>query len=111
MPVVVRTELAAGLPQTRGVKQVTPQDVAAEIVSALKVPRFDVFVPRSVGPLTAFAGLLPRPAREVLARALRVDRVLADVDVGARAAYELRAAHSRDLERGDETRALPDATG
>ena len=46
MPVVVQTELAAGLPQTRGVKQVTPEDVADEIVSALKVPRFDVFVPR-----------------------------------------------------------------
>ena len=28
MPVVVQTELAAGLPQTRGVKQVTPEDVA-----------------------------------------------------------------------------------
>jgi NADP-dependent 3-hydroxy acid dehydrogenase YdfG len=95
MPVVVRTELAAGLPQTRGVRQVTPQDVADEIVAALKVPRFDVFVPRSVGPLTAVAGVLPRRARELVARALKADRVLADVDRQARAGYELRAAGSQ----------------
>ena len=92
MPVIVQTELAAGLPQTRGVKHVTPEQVAGEIVAALKVPRFDVFVPRSVGPLTAFAGALPRGARELLARALRADRALVDVDRAARAGYELRAA-------------------
>ena len=95
MPVIVQTELAAGLPQTRGVKHVTPEQVAGEIVAALKVPRFDVFVPRSVGPLTAFAGALPRGARELLARALRADRALVDVDRAARAGYELRAAGAR----------------
>ena len=95
MPVIVRTDLAAGLPQTRGVKHVTPEQVAGEIVAALKVPRFDVYVPRAVGPLTAFAGVLPRGARELLARALRADRALMDVDRAARAAYELRAAGSQ----------------
>ena len=45
MPGVVNTELASGLPSARGVKNVEPEDVAAEIVSALEHPRFDVFVP------------------------------------------------------------------
>jgi len=107
MPVVVETELAAGLPQTRAVKHVTPEDVAEEIVGALKVPRFDVFVPRSVGPLTQAIGVLPRGGREFMARALKADRVLADADPSARAGYELRAARSEPgLEPGDEQRQL-----
>src|SRR3954447_10041581 len=94
MPVVVQTELAAGLPQTRGVKHVTPEDVAEEIVAALRVPRFDVYVPRAVGAINQVAGVLPRSAREMLARALRADRVLSDIDTSARAGYDLRAARS-----------------
>ena len=49
MPGVVATELSTGLQTTRGVKSITPEDVAGEIVGALKVPRFDVYVPRSAG--------------------------------------------------------------
>src|SRR5579875_1853308 len=41
MPVVVRTELGSGLPETRAFKPVTPEEVAAEIVDALALPRFD----------------------------------------------------------------------
>src|SRR5947209_5320630 len=36
MPVVVNTELGSGLPNTRGVKPVEPEDVAAAIVEALQ---------------------------------------------------------------------------
>src|SRR3954447_19904854 len=64
MPSIVRTELTAGLVEARGVKSVAAEDVAAEIVSALKVPRFDVFIPRSTGPLVAFGAAIPRRARE-----------------------------------------------
>ena len=111
MPVVVQTELAAGLPRTRGVKQVTPEDVADEIVSALKVPRFDVFVPRSVGALNQAIGVLPRSGRELMARALKADRVLSDFDRGARAGYELRAARSEPgLEPGGDQRQLSEQT-
>ena len=46
MPGVVNTELATGLQEARGVKNINPEDVADEIVDALKVPRFDVFVPK-----------------------------------------------------------------
>src|SRR3712207_8565668 len=46
MPGVVNTELAAGLQEARGVRNVNPEDVAEAIVEVLEVPRFDVFVPR-----------------------------------------------------------------
>ena len=94
MPVVVKTELASGLQETRGVKHVEPSDVANEIVSALQHQRFDVFVPRSVGTITKVMTLLPRGGREALSRAMKADRVLAQVDEGRRRAYELRASQS-----------------
>jgi NADP-dependent 3-hydroxy acid dehydrogenase YdfG len=107
MPVVVNTELASGLTETRGVKTVQPADVAAEIVSALQEARFAVFVPRSVAGITKVMNLLPRGGREGLSRALKADQVLMQIDQGKRAAYELRASHSDPaLEPGDPTRQL-----
>jgi len=107
MPVLVNTELAAGTEESRGVKRVEPEDVAAEIVSALERPRFDVFVPRSVGPISQVSALLPRRPREALGRALKVDKVLANADPAARRQYELRAAHSEPgLEPGAEVKQL-----
>ncbi len=107
MPVVVNTELASGLQNTRGVKLIQPEDVANEIVSALKEARFDVFVPRSVASITKVMNLLPRGGREGLSRALKADKVLAELDSGKRAAYELRASHSDPaLEAADEAKQL-----
>jgi NADP-dependent 3-hydroxy acid dehydrogenase YdfG len=107
MPVVVNTELASGLTETRGVKTVQPEDVAGEVVSALQEVRFDVFVPRSVAGITKVMNLLPRGGREGLSRALKADQVLMQIDQGKRAAYELRASQSDPaLESGDPTRQL-----
>ncbi|MDX6728103.1 MAG: hypothetical protein QOK49_2908, partial [Baekduia sp.] len=107
MPVVVNTELAAGLQETRGVKQIEPEDVATEIVSALQEARFDVFVPRSVAGITKVMSLLPRGGREALSRALKADQVLAHVDSGQRAAYDLRAASSDPgLDAGEQAKLL-----
>jgi NAD(P)-dependent dehydrogenase (short-subunit alcohol dehydrogenase family) len=93
MPSVVKTELATGLADSR-VKAVEPEDVAAEVVSALKKPRFDVFVPRSNGPLIQVTSPLPRTWREAIGRWIKADRSLLDADRSARAAYEARAAAS-----------------
>src|SRR3954469_21267107 len=49
MPSLVNTELAAGVPEARGVKNIEPEDVADAVVAALQVPRFDVFVPKVTG--------------------------------------------------------------
>lgn len=113
MPGVVNTELAAGLQEARGVKNVEPEDVAAEIVSALEHPRFDVYVPRVAGTITKVMGILPRGAREGIGRALRVDKVLAGADPAARRGYELRASRSEPgLEAGDEaSRQLTESAG
>jgi NADP-dependent 3-hydroxy acid dehydrogenase YdfG len=94
MPGVVNTELASGLQEARGIKNVNPQDVADEIVDALKVPRFDVYVPRTIGPINKVMGILPRGGREAIARALKADQVLTNIDHNARKGYEIRAAHS-----------------
>ena len=53
MPTVVNTELTSGVGQ-KLVKPVEAEDVANEIVDAMEVPRFDVFVPRANGVLFKF---------------------------------------------------------
>jgi NADP-dependent 3-hydroxy acid dehydrogenase YdfG len=106
MPGVVNTELAQGLHEARGVKNINPEDVAAGIVEALKQPRFDVYVPKSIGPISKVMNVLPRAGREAVVRALKADQVL-QVDPAARRAYELRAARSEPgLESGEAQREL-----
>lgn len=93
MPTIVNTELTSGVGQ-RWVKPVEAEDVANEIVDAMEVPRFDVFVPKANGALYKFLQLLPRGAREGLGRLMKVDKLMLEVDHGARRAYEERAAAS-----------------
>ena len=50
MPDIVKTELSAGLVETPAFKNSTREEVADAVVDALKFPRFDVFVPKSIGP-------------------------------------------------------------
>ena len=104
MPGIVNTELATGLVETRGFKVSKPDDVAELVVEALEFPRFDVWVPKSIGPTWASLQIVPRRAREAVARALKLDRALLDADRDARAAYEARAAASAPgAERERET--------
>jgi len=57
MPTVVNTELTSGVGQ-KMIKPVEASDVADEIVDALEVPRFDVWVPRANGGLFKVVALL-----------------------------------------------------
>ena len=93
MPSIVRTELTTGLADSR-VKAVEVDEVAREVVSALRRPRFDVFVPRSNGPLVQLTSPLPRRVREAIGRWLKADQALLKADHSARAGYEARAASS-----------------
>jgi NAD(P)-dependent dehydrogenase (short-subunit alcohol dehydrogenase family) len=104
MPALVNTELTAGVTAGRGVKKSEPEEVAAAIVDALREPRFDVFVPRSVGAINKFMGMLPRRARELVGRALEADKVMTRADMAGRAAYEQRIARSKaaQLEPADD---------
>ena len=101
MPVIVNTELAAGLGSTRFVKNVDAQDVANEIIDALKSPRFDVYVPRSNNALVRMTALMPRSAAEATSRFFKADKILVDVDDKARLAYQQRATSG--LASGDQT--------
>jgi NAD(P)-dependent dehydrogenase (short-subunit alcohol dehydrogenase family) len=94
MPTVVNTELTSGVGQ-KWVKPVEASEVADEIVAAMEVPRFDVFVPRANGAIYKVLGPLPRKWREAIGRAMGVDKLMIDVDHGARRAYEERAAASK----------------
>ena len=94
MPTVVNTELTSGVGQ-RWVKPVEAADVANEIVDALEVPRFDVFVPRANGVLYRIAGAAAaRSCARRSGRLMKVDKLMTEVDHGARHAYEERAAAS-----------------
>ena len=106
MPAVVNTELGSGLVESRGVRISEPEDVATEIVRALKFPKFDVYVPRGSGVLYQVSAALPRKAREGFARIMKADQVLAHADEQKRAAYEDRAARS---EPGLEPESVDDA--
>jgi NAD(P)-dependent dehydrogenase (short-subunit alcohol dehydrogenase family) len=103
MPGIVRTELSAGLHEARGVKSVSVEEVAKEVVSALKVPRFDVFVPRSTGAIVAVTSALPRRLREAIGRAIKADRVAVGTDGAMRTAYEVRAANSAPAAEHERT--------
>ncbi len=94
MPTIVNTELTAGVGQ-KWVKAVEATDVADAIVDALQVPRFDVYVPKANGALIRSAALMPRSAAEWVGRAMGTDKLMTEVDHGARRAYEERAAQSR----------------
>lgn len=95
MPTIVRTELAAGIEQTKLSSQVTPEQVAAAIVGVLQRPKLDVYVPGSLGRVNNVMRLFPRRAGEWLGRVSKTDQVLvASAHSPARKAYEQRAAAS-----------------
>jgi len=93
MPTVVNTELTAGVGQ-RLIRTVEAEDVADEIVDALEVPRFDVWVPRVNGAIFKVVSNLPRSMREGIGRLMKVDKLMTEVDHSARRRYEERAAAS-----------------
>jgi NAD(P)-dependent dehydrogenase (short-subunit alcohol dehydrogenase family) len=93
MPTVVNTDLTAGLDQ-KLIPKVEVEDVANEIVDALELGRFDVYVPRSNAVMTRLSALLPRRASEAIGRLMKADKLMFEVDHGARRAYEERAAKS-----------------
>ena len=103
MPAVVNTELGSGLTDTRGVKKLEPEEVAEAIVEAIETNRFDVWVPRSSAGIAVALNMVPRSGREFIARTMKADKVLAEVDDATRASYEERAACSTAESAEDST--------
>jgi NAD(P)-dependent dehydrogenase (short-subunit alcohol dehydrogenase family) len=93
MPAIVRTELTDGVKDHWLIKTSTPEQVAEAIVAALKKPRLDVYVPRSLNALNRSMALVPRRGQAWFLRATGADHLLADAAHSpAREAYERRAA-------------------
>jgi NAD(P)-dependent dehydrogenase (short-subunit alcohol dehydrogenase family) len=94
-PAIVRTELSAGFKDTRAVQPVAPEDVAAAVVDALRFPRPDVYVPRSMGTAVKAGALLPRRVADWVNKVLGGERAALDaIDSPARRDYEDRVAQS-----------------
>ena len=90
MPSFTQTELIAGTKGTRFVATIKPDDVAAAIATAVAEPRYDVYVPKSVGAIIKLVALLGRRIRDAIGRALGADRTFLDFDASARSRYEER---------------------
>jgi NAD(P)-dependent dehydrogenase (short-subunit alcohol dehydrogenase family) len=90
MPAVVNTELSSGLPRTRLIKAVEPEDVADAIVVALERPRLNVHVPRIAASFSVMT-LLPIGVKHRLERLLGGEQALLNTDPAERAEYEARA--------------------
>lgn len=80
MPSVVNTRLAAGTRNHSLASTIEPEDVAEAVVRAIRHPRFDIFVPRTLGATIWFTSSLPYGVRKWLGKVLKADKVLLDFD-------------------------------
>jgi NAD(P)-dependent dehydrogenase (short-subunit alcohol dehydrogenase family) len=93
-PSLCHTDLSSGFAGLRGMPFIEPEDVAARIVEALQRPRFDVPVPKSMGPMLWLNQALPFRARMALAHLTKADTIISSVDAAERAAYVERVRAS-----------------
>jgi NAD(P)-dependent dehydrogenase (short-subunit alcohol dehydrogenase family) len=107
LPTLVNTELAGGMRRTRTARVIEPETVAAEVVGTLKSPRLAVYVPRSMGPVTAVTGLIPRALGNKLMTASGSDHLVLDsLGTPDRTAYQQRvdaSAPAADARRAGPT--------
>ena len=91
-PAMVHTELAAGFRANKfTAKPVTAEQVADGVLSALRHPRPNVYVPRSLGTAVRVGGLIPRRIGEWLNRVLGGERAALDaMDSPERGGYDAR---------------------
>ncbi len=89
-PSLCHTDLTSGFAGLRGMPFIEPEDVARRIVETLQRPRFDVPVPKSMGPMLWLNQALPFRARVALARVTGADAVLSGIDHGQGAGYAAR---------------------
>ncbi len=93
MPSKVTTELASGTDDAgRGIPAVSPQEVAAAVVNAIRQPCLMVAVPDYLQTAHALYGLVPSWLQERGRRILGDNRILTNLDHAAHAGYEQRIA-------------------
>jgi NAD(P)-dependent dehydrogenase (short-subunit alcohol dehydrogenase family) len=92
MPGPVRTELAVGIGNARGVRWLLPSEVGEGIVKAIASGQAEVWLPASTRFLQPPTSLLPASTRDWLMKAFNADNVLAHKESDPeRVAYEKKA--------------------
>jgi NAD(P)-dependent dehydrogenase (short-subunit alcohol dehydrogenase family) len=92
LPTFVNTELVAGTPGTKGLRNAEPAEIADAIVALIAQPRPRVRITKAAGALVVSQKFWPRRFSEGLNRLMGGDHVFTDdVDVEKRRAYEARA--------------------
>lgn len=91
MPGPVRTQLAAGIGQAKGVRWLTPFEVGEGIAEAIEFGRSEVWLPPVTRYLQSPTAVLPPSLRDRLMKAFGADAVLSSaVDESERSDYETR---------------------
>jgi NAD(P)-dependent dehydrogenase (short-subunit alcohol dehydrogenase family) len=93
-PSQVETAMLDGQGRPKLIPRVSPDDVAAAVLRAVRDNRFEVWVPTSQGLSAKLGGILPRRVRERVMLALGVGKIAGDTDLEARRDY-----HERMFER------------
>ncbi|MGZ4515246.1 MAG: SDR family oxidoreductase [Mycobacterium sp.] len=90
MPGLIRTDMISGFVKPRGTRIVGPEEVAAAIVDALRSGHEEVFVPRELGPIARLVAGTPPAIADRIKRALNIDAVMTQADMGVRSDYTQR---------------------
>lgn len=106
LPSRVATELSSGT-GSGGVPTAQPEEVADAIVAAIDERLPEVTAPRFLQPFTKFALVMPRWLDSRVRKAVRDDRILTDMDHGARAGYARRLEAIRQSQ--DKAAAIEEA--
>jgi NAD(P)-dependent dehydrogenase (short-subunit alcohol dehydrogenase family) len=88
LPNLANTRLGSGMHAARGMNKLDPSEIADAIVDGLRRRRTEVYVPRSLRPLSVLELALPRRLTRTVHRVFRTDRIAQDFDPAARAAYQ-----------------------
>jgi NAD(P)-dependent dehydrogenase (short-subunit alcohol dehydrogenase family) len=99
LPNLADTRLGSGMRAARGMKKLGVNQIADAIVDGLREQRAEVYVPRSLRPLTVLDLALPRRPRRAVHRAFASDRIAQDFDHERRAAYQEAAGRPLESER------------
>ena len=89
-PAQVETAMLDGQGRPRLLPVISPDDVAAAVLRAVRDNRFEVWVPASQGVSAKLGGMLPRRARERVLRLLGVTKIAGETDAEARRGYHER---------------------
>lgn len=87
MPGVVETDLATGT-ATGAAKLLSPADVAEAVKRTIAQPRFEVTIPRYIGPVARITDLLPQALRDRALRRMVPDQIAATKDSTSRTHYQ-----------------------